>query len=50
MLDLQQLCASNHNDGAYARRIDYSAAPGNPISWESASWADTLLRQALRRQ
>ncbi len=44
-LDLQAALDRAYDEGAFARAVDYPAAPDPPLSPEDAAWADALLKE-----
>ena len=44
-LDLQAVFDRNYEEGAYARKVDYSQEPVPPLTAKDALWADKLLRE-----
>ena len=50
VLDLQAVFDRSYDEGAYARRLDYSRAPRVALTGDDAKWADGLLQErGLRR-
>ncbi len=45
VVDLQASLNRAYDEGAFARRIDYSADPVPPLDGDDAAWADALLRE-----
>lgn len=45
VLDLQAVFDRCYDEGAYARRFDYSRPPRIPLTGEAVEWADGLLRE-----
>ena len=45
VLDLQAVLDRCYDEGAYARKIDYSQPPIPPLRPEDATWAEALLRE-----
>ena len=44
-LDLQAALDRAYDEGAFARAVDYRAAPDPPLSPEDAAWAEALLKE-----
>lgn len=44
-LDLQAVLDRTYDEGAFARKIDYTREPVPPLTENEAAWADSLLRE-----